>query len=169
MLSPLAAPRVSHTQGWPLETCSPPCLQSTSLAHQLVQFDLCWCSGAHTLAHPQSLQSLPQGDRDPLPHGLTPAAALKALHMHMHAGQRALPQDRGRREFNRDTGQTALVRLRAWPGPRTGQPTAYTQLALLAPAPLFSPLLFPRKSLTPLPCPTFDSSPKHPKRSPVPP
>lgn len=79
-----------------------------------MRLDRRWPS--HSLTHPHSLHSLPQGHRDPPPRGLTPAAALTPPHTHVQAGQRALTQDRVRKEFNKETGQAVPVRRRPWPG-----------------------------------------------------
>lgn len=114
-------------------------------------------TGGHTLWHTH-IQSLTQGQRGPLPHGLAPAAALSPSHA--YRTQKALPQVRDRKEFE-ETGQAVLAGCRACRGKHTDQATVNMQSVLFSLYPSISPLLFPSKSLATLPCPCFCSSPKH--------
>ena len=59
------------------------------------------------------------------------------IRTHMHTEQGAPhPGEELEMELNEKTGQTVLVRHRAWPEKCTDQPTIYTRLALFIPFPL---------------------------------
>lgn len=128
-----------------LLACSPPAQGPNPTAGiQTCTGSSCWHHG-HTV---------------PPTHGLTLAASNE---MYTHSPQiESLTQERVRKEFNRKTGQTALIRRRAQPDKGTDQQPIHTRPDIFTPYSSIFPLLLLPKSPEPIPFPAFGSSPTHP-------